>query len=145
MSPGPRRRRLGAAPVLLVAASVAGCAAVGHPAAPEGSPPTTTASAPLSTARIFFTALNGHDRSAVVAAVAPAARSQVQWSFWPPPFRHLRCHLTSATAAPRRAGVECDFDEIYSPGAGMSNTTFWNLELRRYPSGRWLITGYGQG
>jgi hypothetical protein len=41
--------------------------------------------------------------------------------------------------------VECDFDTINDPQAGMSNESFWDVYMQRSPPVPWLINNYGQG
>ncbi len=75
--------------------------------------------------------------------MAPADRELVTSPSWTVTFNDLRCSLGSRSGS--SADVHCNFADITDPNAGMSNVSFWNFTLHREPSGRWLITSYGQG
>jgi hypothetical protein len=77
-----------------------------------------------------------------LAHFVAADREMMQWSSWPPTFRHVHCSLSSEDGT--SAHVYCTFADIYDPEAGMSGDSFWSVFLQREPSGRWLINNYGQ-
>jgi hypothetical protein len=74
---------------------------------------------------------------------APAERGMMGWSTWGPPFTHLHCALTFETST--KAAVLCTFTDINDPDTGMSNVSFWSVDLQRNHAGPWLINNYGQG
>jgi hypothetical protein len=109
----------------------------------EGPLPTIAIQSPVQSTLAWFSAVNHRNMPLALAHFVPVDRQAMEWSSWGPPFRHLRCELVTATAT--RAWVGCSFDAITDPEAGMSGDSGWGVDLQRQPSGRWLITDYGQG
>ncbi len=67
----------------------------------------------------------------------------MEWGQWVPPFTNLSCKQISDTGT--AATIVCNFAVINDPATGMSNTSFWDVDLEKAAQGRWLITSYGQG
>jgi hypothetical protein len=89
----------------------------------------------------WFYAINHRDKAAAVAHFTPAAARMANWYGTWPSFAALRCHPTGLAGA--AATVYCSFSE--TPGADGNIDTFWTVDLRHQPDGRWLIDNYGQG
>jgi hypothetical protein len=119
------------------------CAACGSLSWRTGKVPAIPVQPPVATTLSWFAAVNAHKQSLALAHFVPAHRQMMEWSSWPPPFRHLQCTLMSGSAT--NSQVRCTFDEITDPSSGMSNTNFWDVSLQRHPPGPWLINNYGQG
>jgi hypothetical protein len=100
---------------------------------------------PVKAALSWFGAINRHDRSLIDSKFAPDDRYMVanviSWNLYY--FLDVRCHTSSETRL--RATVSCEFKMRDPAPPEMRNISFWDLDLRRSPSGPWLITGYGQG
>jgi hypothetical protein len=107
-----------------------------------GPHPKIAIQSPVRTTEAWFAAVNAQNMPLAQAHFAPADRDQMDWSSWGQPFTHLHCSLTSRSQ--RSAGVNCTFSPQTDPSSGMSGDDFWTVDLVREPSGRWLITGYGQ-
>jgi hypothetical protein len=124
-----------------VALSLAACSS--GPSSYRGSLPQIQNQTPVATTVEWFKAVNNQNAPLALAHFAIAERGQMEWSQWGPPFWHLRCNLQSGGTT--SAVVYCSFATINDPDTGMSNTSFWMVDLKRAPPGPWLITGYGQG
>ena len=109
----------------------------------SGSQPTVVVQSPVLTTEAWFAAVNAHNMPLAKAHFAPADRNQMNWSSWGQPFTHLHCVLWRHSQ--HSAEVTCTFANQNDPATGMSNVNFWNVQLERAASGRWLIATYGQG
>lgn len=126
---------------LVLATITAGCSSPGSPT--SWPLPTIPIQSPVATTLSWLAAVNDPNMPLALAHFVPADRKMMEWSSSAPSFRHLRCSLQARGAT--TAEVHCAFDEINDPDTGMSNTSFWDIYLRREASGRWLIDNYGQG
>jgi hypothetical protein len=146
-SQGSRRRspslRIVLVAVVVVTVGVAGDAWALRAPRRSGPLPTIAIQSPVQTTLAWFSAVNHRNMPLALAHFVPVDRHAMEWSSWGPPFRHVRCELVTETAT--SAGVGCWFDAITDPEAGMSGDSGWGVDLQREPSGRWLITDYGQG
>ena len=127
----------------LVSAALGLTACSSGPASYSGPLPQIQVQSPVETTVAWFKAVDDQNAPLALAHFAAAERDQMEWSQWGPPFRDLHCKLQSGTAA--SAVVYCSFAMINDPDTGMSNTSFWTVDLQHEPSGQWLINSYGQG
>jgi hypothetical protein len=97
---------------------------------------------PVASTLSWFSAVNAHNGPLAFAHFAPADRNQMDWSQWGPPFTDLHCSQRSQAKA--TADVYCTFAPQNDPALGLSGDYYFSFGLERVPSGRWLITGYGQ-
>ena len=104
--------------------------------------PSIAAQSPVATSLAWFTAINQRNMPLALAHFTPGARDTMRWATWPPPFRRIHCALTSATRS--SAAVYCTFANQNDPASGMSDVSFWSIELHRTSTRRWLISNYGQ-
>ncbi len=101
----------------------------------------TASQTPQQTVNAWFQAINTKDKTAQNFVAAPFKEGWSRPSTWST-YSDLRCHPQSQTSS--TATIRCDFSESPSPGEGNPDT-FWDIHLTHEPSGKWLITNYGQG
>jgi hypothetical protein len=120
--------------------AAAGLTACSTPSAAKSS---VAVQSPTGTALSWFASINEHDYPLALAHFLPSARDQMEWSdFGTSSFRDVRCHNVSQKS--NTSEVECTFS-VPNPSPDMENVTFWDVYMKRTPTGPWLITGYGQG
>lgn len=135
---------LAAAALIVFTGALAGCSTGSGAQAPAG--PTARYQTPDQATLSWFYAVNHKNHGAAIGHFEHSAASQMDWgdgntSTWPT-FSRLHCKQVTDQAS--TASVYCTFRESLAPAVGNPDT-FWTIDLRRQTSGRWLISGYGQG
>lgn len=127
--------------VVCVAAFLSSCSSRTTPR--SASPP-----GPDRAALAWFAAINSNNAASVRSMMLPGSAAEQSWfagrwapSQWPA-FTRVSCRPLADSGD--NARVECSFDESQAPSVGNPDS-FWDIGLRRGPSGSWLVSSYGQG